>query len=62
MDIIRTLADPSGVNGWNKARLGLDGAIDHRLGMLEMTQEGNCDVRRWPKECLWRRSLDVNFR
>lgn len=34
MDVISTLADPSGINGWGKAGLGLDGAIDHRLGLL----------------------------
>lgn len=34
MDVIRTLANPSRVNGWAKARLGLDGAIDQRLGLL----------------------------
>ena len=31
VDIIRTLADPSGINGWGKTGLGLDGAIHHRL-------------------------------
>ena len=31
MDIIRTLADQSGINGWGKPGLGLDGAIRHRL-------------------------------
>lgn len=34
MDIVCTLANPRGVNGWGKARLGLDRAIDHRLGLL----------------------------
>lgn len=34
MNVIRTLANPSRVNCWGKARLGLDGAIDHRLGLL----------------------------
>ena len=34
MDIICTLADPSGINGRTKARLGLDRAIDHRLRLL----------------------------
>lgn len=38
MDIICTLADPSGINGWGKAGLGLDGAIDHRLGLLRIAK------------------------
>lgn len=33
MDIICTLADPRGIDGWAKAGLGLDAAIDHRLGL-----------------------------
>ena len=40
MDIICTLADPGSINGWGKAGLGLDGAIDHRLGLLEKAQIG----------------------
>ncbi len=34
MNIICTLANPGCVDCWGKARLGLDGAIDHRLGLL----------------------------
>ena len=34
VDIICTLANPLGVNGWGKARLGLDRATDHCLGLL----------------------------
>lgn len=36
MNIICTLANPSGINCWGKAELGLDGAIDHRLELLGM--------------------------
>ncbi len=34
MDIISTLADPSGIDGWVKAGFGLHAAIDHGLGLL----------------------------
>lgn len=34
MDIISTLADPSGIDGWVKAGFGLHATIDHRLGLL----------------------------
>ena len=40
MDIIRTLADPSGINGWVEAALGLHTAIDHRLELLEIAEFG----------------------
>lgn len=34
MDIIRTLADQSGINGWGKTGLGLDGTTRHCLKLL----------------------------
>ena len=49
MDIIRTLADPGGIDGWGKAGLGLDGAIDHRLGLLAKPENGG-----------WRRTAMAN--
>ena len=38
MDIISTLADPNGIDGWVKAGLGLDAATDHRLGLLGIAE------------------------
>lgn len=40
MDIICTLAYPRGINGWGKAGLGFDGAIDHCLGLSVRTRIG----------------------
>lgn len=34
MDIIRTLADQSGINGWGKTGLGLHGTTRHCLKLL----------------------------
>ena len=34
MDIVCTLAYPSGINGWDKAGFGLDGTIHHCLVLL----------------------------
>ena len=31
MDVICTLTDPRGINGWGEAGFGLDGAVRHRL-------------------------------
>ena len=44
MDVICTLTDPCGINGWGKAGFGLDGAVHHRL-YLSALQE-NVGVER----------------
>lgn len=42
VDVICALANPSGINGWGKVGFGLDGAIDHCLGLLECM--GLCQI------------------
>ena len=59
VDIVCTLADPSGINGWSKTGLGLDRPIDHCLGLLEITNSKGCDIRQLLEECPSRRSLSM---
>ncbi len=42
MDIISTLADPSGIDGWVKAGFGLHAAIDHDLGNIRNSRIQSC--------------------
>ena len=42
VDVIGALADPGGVYGWREAGLGLDGAVDHCLGLLGREDRIGC--------------------